>query len=136
MDKNQKIEMDMPRKEDRVYPLLWIILSYLMGVVLLYFISAPPYNHSSNVLLFLQYRSSAFNKSILENQHSRHRSSRPISSHYIRVRLPWSTIHSFNTLSYMEQIISKKTYLIPSDSRCVPRIHINCIANISSHRFQ
>jgi membrane-associated phospholipid phosphatase len=39
--KNQNIEIDMPRKEDRFYPLLWIILSYLIGVVLLYVISAP-----------------------------------------------------------------------------------------------
>ncbi len=53
---NQKIEMDMPRKEDRVYPLLWIILSYLMGVVLLYFISAPPI---TTVLMFCYFSNTA-----------------------------------------------------------------------------
>ncbi len=47
--KNQKIEIDMPRKEDRFYPLLWIILSYLIGVVFLYIISAPPI---TTVLMF------------------------------------------------------------------------------------
>jgi membrane-associated phospholipid phosphatase len=47
--KNEKIEIDMPRKEDRFYPLLWIILSYLIGVVLLYILSAPPI---TTVLMF------------------------------------------------------------------------------------
>ncbi|MDD1775243.1 MAG: PAP2 family protein [Methanobacterium sp.] len=39
--KNKKLEIDMPNKEDRLYPLLWIILSYLMGVVVLYLMTAP-----------------------------------------------------------------------------------------------
>lgn len=47
--RHQKIEFDMPRKEDRLYPLLWIILSYLIGVIALYLISAPPI---TTVLMF------------------------------------------------------------------------------------
>ena len=47
--RHQKIEFDMPRKEDRLYPLLWIILSYLIGVIALYIISAPPI---TTVLMF------------------------------------------------------------------------------------
>lgn len=39
--KNKNIEVDMPNKEDRVYPLLWILLSYLLGVIILYIIHAP-----------------------------------------------------------------------------------------------
>lgn len=39
--KNKNLEMDMPNKEDRLYPLLWILLSYLLGVIILYIISAP-----------------------------------------------------------------------------------------------
>ena len=39
--KNKNIEMDMPNKEDRLYPLLWVLLSYLIGVIVLYTISAP-----------------------------------------------------------------------------------------------
>lgn len=39
--KNKKLEIDMPKKEDRFYPLLWIISSYLMGVIVLYILSAP-----------------------------------------------------------------------------------------------
>jgi membrane-associated phospholipid phosphatase len=40
--KNKKIEIDMPQREDRFYPLLLVILSYLMGVVVLYLFTAPP----------------------------------------------------------------------------------------------
>ncbi len=39
--KNKNLEIDMPNKEDRLYPLLWILLSYLMGVIVLFIISAP-----------------------------------------------------------------------------------------------
>jgi len=47
--KNKNIEIDMPNKEDRLYPLLWILLSYLIGVIILYIISAPLI---INVLMF------------------------------------------------------------------------------------
>ena len=40
--KNKNLEIDMPHKEDRLYPLLWILLSYLLGVTFLFIISAPP----------------------------------------------------------------------------------------------
>ncbi|MCE5213779.1 MAG: PAP2 family protein [Methanobacterium sp.] len=40
--KYKKLEIDMPRKEDRFYPLLWILSSYLLGVIILLLISAPP----------------------------------------------------------------------------------------------
>lgn len=40
--KNKNLEIDMPNKEDRLYPLLWILLSYLLGVIILFIISAPP----------------------------------------------------------------------------------------------
>lgn len=39
--KNRNLEIDIPKKEDRLYPLLWIILSYLLGVIVLFIISAP-----------------------------------------------------------------------------------------------
>ena len=39
--KNRNLEIDMPNREDRLYPLLWIILSYIMGVIVLFSISAP-----------------------------------------------------------------------------------------------
>lgn len=39
--KNKNIEIDMPNKEDRIYPLLWILISYLTGVLILFTISAP-----------------------------------------------------------------------------------------------
>jgi membrane-associated phospholipid phosphatase len=39
--KSKNLELDMPNKEDRVYPLLWILLSYLIGVIVLYLIAAP-----------------------------------------------------------------------------------------------
>jgi len=39
--KNKNIEKDMPIKEDRFYPLLLVILSYFLGVLVLYLIGAP-----------------------------------------------------------------------------------------------
>ncbi len=39
--KNKNLELDMPNKEDRLYPLFWILLSYLLGVIVLFIISAP-----------------------------------------------------------------------------------------------
>lgn len=39
--KNRNLEIDIPKKEDRLYPLLWIILSYLLGVIVLFIISTP-----------------------------------------------------------------------------------------------
>lgn len=39
--KNKNLEIDMPNKEDRLYPLLWILFSYLLGVIGLFIISAP-----------------------------------------------------------------------------------------------
>lgn len=39
--KSNKLELDLPNKEDRVRPLFWILLSYLLGVVVLFAISAP-----------------------------------------------------------------------------------------------
>lgn len=40
--KNKNLELDIPNKEDRLYPLFWIILSYSLGVIVLHVISAPP----------------------------------------------------------------------------------------------
>ena len=57
--KNKNIEIDMPNKEDRLYPLLWILLSYLTGVLLLFILSAPPvitvlmFCYFSNTLIVL-----------------------------------------------------------------------------------
>ncbi|MEN6330055.1 MAG: phosphatase PAP2 family protein [Methanobacteriaceae archaeon] len=39
--KNKNIDGDMPVKEDRFYPLLCVILSYMVGVAVLYLIGAP-----------------------------------------------------------------------------------------------
>jgi membrane-associated phospholipid phosphatase len=39
--KHENIEKDMPVKEDRFYPLLLVILSYIIGVAVLYLIAAP-----------------------------------------------------------------------------------------------
>lgn len=47
--KNRKIEIDMPHREDRSYPLLMVILSYLVGAALLYAFQAPPI---TTVLMF------------------------------------------------------------------------------------
>lgn len=47
--KNKNLEMDMPHKEDRIYPLSLVLLFYLIGAIVLYLISAPPI---INVLMF------------------------------------------------------------------------------------
>jgi membrane-associated phospholipid phosphatase len=47
--KNKKIEIDMPKREDRPYPLLMVSLSYLVGAALLYAFQAPPI---TTVLMF------------------------------------------------------------------------------------
>jgi membrane-associated phospholipid phosphatase len=39
--KNKNIERDMPVKEDRFYPLILVILSYILGVGVLYLMDAP-----------------------------------------------------------------------------------------------
>lgn len=39
--RRKNIESDMPVKEDRFYPLLLVILSYIIGVVVLYLMGAP-----------------------------------------------------------------------------------------------
>jgi membrane-associated phospholipid phosphatase len=39
--KRENIERDMPVKEDRFYPLLLVILSYIIGLAILYLIGAP-----------------------------------------------------------------------------------------------
>jgi membrane-associated phospholipid phosphatase len=41
--RRQKVEVDMPVKEDRVYPLLMIIFFYILGVITLYYLNAPPF---------------------------------------------------------------------------------------------
>jgi PAP2 superfamily. len=62
--KRKKLEVDMPQREDRIYPLLLVILSYIMGVVVLYTLGAPPLtttlmiaylNNTIVVLLFSLY---------------------------------------------------------------------------------
>ena len=40
--KRKKLEVDMPKREDRIYPLLMVILSYIVGVMVLYTMGAPP----------------------------------------------------------------------------------------------
>jgi membrane-associated phospholipid phosphatase len=47
--KRKNIEMDMPEKEDRTYPLLMAIVSYLMGDIVLYAVHAAPI---TTVLMF------------------------------------------------------------------------------------
>ncbi|MDO5835296.1 MAG: phosphatase PAP2 family protein [Methanobacterium sp.] len=39
--KRKKLEVDMPQREDRIYPLLMVILSYIVGVMVLYTLGAP-----------------------------------------------------------------------------------------------
>ncbi|MBI5460009.1 PAP2 family protein [Methanobacterium sp.] len=39
--KKKNLEVDMPQREDRIYPLLLVILSYTIGVVVLYTLGAP-----------------------------------------------------------------------------------------------
>jgi membrane-associated phospholipid phosphatase len=47
--KKNNLESDMPRREDRIYPLLLVILSYILGVVVLYTMGAP---QLATVLMF------------------------------------------------------------------------------------
>ena len=39
--KKKNLEADMPRRQDRIYPLLLVILAYIIGVVVLYNMGAP-----------------------------------------------------------------------------------------------
>jgi membrane-associated phospholipid phosphatase len=39
--KRKNLEVDMPRRQDRIYPLLLVILSYIIGVLVLYNLGAP-----------------------------------------------------------------------------------------------
>lgn len=39
--KRKELEVDMPQREDRIYPLLMVILSYIIGVMVLYTLGAP-----------------------------------------------------------------------------------------------
>lgn len=36
------LEVDMPRREDRIYPLLMVIIFYVVGVIVLFATGAPP----------------------------------------------------------------------------------------------
>ncbi|NYB52082.1 MAG: phosphatase PAP2 family protein [Methanobacteriaceae archaeon] len=47
--KKKNLEVDMPRRQDRIYPLLLVILSYIMGVVVLNLLGAP---QLTTVLMF------------------------------------------------------------------------------------
>jgi len=62
--KRKNLEVDMPKREDRIYPLLMVILSYIVGVMVLYTLGAPPLtttlmicylNNTIVVLLFSLY---------------------------------------------------------------------------------
>lgn len=39
--KKNNLDVDIPTKEDRIYPLLMVIPSYFLGLILLYFLEAP-----------------------------------------------------------------------------------------------
>jgi len=39
--KKKNLEVDMPRRQDRIYPLLLVIVSYIAGVAVLYILGAP-----------------------------------------------------------------------------------------------
>jgi membrane-associated phospholipid phosphatase len=47
--KKKNLEVDMPQREDRIYPLLLVILSYIIGVMVLYILGAP---QLTTVLMF------------------------------------------------------------------------------------
>jgi hypothetical protein len=47
--KKKNLEADMPRRQDRIYPLLLVILAYIIGVVVAYIIGAP---QLTTVLMF------------------------------------------------------------------------------------
>ncbi|OPY23639.1 MAG: hypothetical protein A4E27_01446 [Methanobacterium sp. PtaU1.Bin242] len=57
--KKNIVDFELPKKEDRFYPLLYFLLSYLIGAIVLYIISAPPittvlmFCYFSNTLLVL-----------------------------------------------------------------------------------
>ncbi|EKF87008.1 phosphatase PAP2 family protein [Methanobacterium formicicum] len=62
--KKKNLEVDMPRRQDRIYPLLLVIASYITGVAVLYILGAPPLttvlmicylNNTIIVLLFSLY---------------------------------------------------------------------------------
>lgn len=39
--KKKNLDVDMPRRQDRIYPLLLVILAYIIGVMVLYILGAP-----------------------------------------------------------------------------------------------
>jgi membrane-associated phospholipid phosphatase len=41
--KKKNLEVDMPQRQDRIYPLLLVILSYIIGVAVLYILGAPSF---------------------------------------------------------------------------------------------
>lgn len=47
--KKKNLEADMPHRQDRIYPLLLVILAYIIGVVVAYIIGAP---QLTTVLMF------------------------------------------------------------------------------------
>jgi membrane-associated phospholipid phosphatase len=59
--KKKNLEVDMPQREDRIYPLLLVILSYVIGVMVLYTLGAPQlttvlmicYLNNTIILLFV-----------------------------------------------------------------------------------
>jgi membrane-associated phospholipid phosphatase len=62
--KKKNLEVDMPQRQDRIYPLLLVILSYVIGVAVLYILGAPSFttvlmicylNNTIIVLLFSLY---------------------------------------------------------------------------------
>nr|WP_319373603.1 PAP2 family protein [uncultured Methanobacterium sp.] len=62
--KKKNLEVDMPQRQDRIYPLLLVILSYIIGVAVLYILGAPSFttvlmicylNNTIIVLLFSLY---------------------------------------------------------------------------------
>lgn len=62
--KMKNLEVDMPQRQDRIYPLLLVIVSYIIGVAVLYILGAPSFttvlmicylNNTIIVLLFSLY---------------------------------------------------------------------------------
>ncbi|HTX60912.1 MAG TPA: PAP2 family protein [Methanobacterium sp.] len=61
--KSKNLDIDMPHKEDRLYPLLWILISYLLGAIVLYVMDAPAiitvlmfcYFSNTMVVLFISF---------------------------------------------------------------------------------
>jgi len=77
--RNKKLELDMPNKEDRLYPLFWILLSYLLGVIVLFTISAPPVITVLMILLLLHYSGGPAYQHVLEDQHALCGDCRPVA---------------------------------------------------------